>query len=386
MVAPTLRNRRVTVRGTTRELASPWRHVDLVLLGAVLVITAVSLLMIYSATRNQQAATSLGGGYYLKRQAIYVGVGLVVMAIVALIDYRSLPDMAPAIYVVTLLVLLFVVSPLGTTKRGSQAWFQLGSFQLEPSEFAKAAMIVCLSAFIARHRADLDGRRLATILGLIALPLVLIYRQPDFGTAMVFGGILLALLLVGGAQARHLGALLLLGVLAAGAVLQLGVLKQYQVARLSAFLDPKTNTQGSAYNLHQSQISIAAGGVSGKGVFQGSQTNLSFVPEQHTDFIFTAVGEQLGFVGAVLLLGLFAVVVWRTWRSAVVSRDRFGTLICVGVMAMIVFQVFENVGMTMGITPVAGIPLPLMSYGGSSTVASFICVGLVLNVHMRRFA
>ncbi len=386
MVAPTLRGPRVTSRGTTRELASPWRHVDLVLLGAVVVISAVSLLMIYSATRNQQAATSLGGSYYLKRQAIFVGVGLVVMAIVALIDYRSLPDVAPAIYVITLFVLFLVVSPLGATKRGSQAWFQLGGFQLEPSEFAKAAMIVCLSAFIARHRSDLDGRRLATILGLIALPLVLIYRQPDFGTAMVFGGIVLALLLVGGAKPRHLAALLLLGVLAAGAVLQLGVLKQYQVARLSAFLDPKGDSQGSSYNLRQSQTAIAAGRLSGKGMFQGSQTNLSFVPEQHTDFIFTAVGEQLGFIGAVVLLCLFAIVVWRTWRSAVVSRDRFGTLICVGVMAMIVFQVFENVGMTMGITPVAGIPLPFMSYGGSSTVASFACIGLVLNVHMRRFA
>jgi len=357
-----------------------------VLLGSVLVISVLSLVMIYSATRNQQAASSLGGGYYLKRQAIYVGVGLVVMAIVALVDYRSLPEMAPFLYVMTLLVLFLVVSPLGATKRGSQAWFQLGNFQLEPSEFAKVAMIVCLSAFIARHRTELDGRRLGTVLGLVALPLVLIYRQPDFGTAMVFGGILLALLLVGGARPRHLAALVLLGALAAGAALQVGVLKQYQVDRLSAFLDPQGDSQRSTYNLRQSQIAIAAGGVSGKGVFAGSQTNLSFVPEQHTDFIFTAVAEELGFVGAVLLLGLFAIVVWRTWRSAVVSRDRFGTLVCVGVLAMIVFQVFENVGMTMGITPIAGIPLPFMSYGGSSTVASFICIGLVLNVHMRRFA
>jgi rod shape determining protein RodA len=386
MVAPTLRGARPASRGTTRELASPWRHVDLVLVGAVLAITAVSLVMIYSATRNQQAASALGGGYYLKRQAIYVGVGLLAMTVVALIDYRSLPDMAPALYVLTLFVLFLVVSPLGATKRGSQAWFQLGSFQLEPSEFAKAAMIVCLSAFIARHRSELDGRRLATLLLLTAVPLVLIYRQPDFGTAMVFCGILLALLLVGGARPRHLAALVLLGALAAGAVFQLGVLKQYQVDRLSAFLDPQGDSQRSTYNLRQSQIAIAAGRLSGKGVFKGSQTNLSFVPEQHTDFIFTAVAEELGFVGAVLLLGLFAIVVWRTWRSAVVSRDRFGTLLCVGVLAMIVFQVFENVGMTMGITPIAGIPLPLMSYGGSSTVASFVCIGLVLNVHMRRFA
>jgi len=351
----------------------------------VLVISALSLLMIYSATRNEQASSAFGGSYYLKRQAAYIGVGIAVMIVVLLIDYRSLPDLAPALYVLTLIMLFLVVSPLGATKRGTQAWFQLGSFQLEPSEFAKAAMIVCLSAYIARHRSDLDGRRVAVVLVLIAVPLVLIYRQPDFGTAMVFIGILLALLLVGGAKPRHLAALLLLGVLAAGTVIQLGVLKEYQVDRLSAFLDPAGDSQRTTYNLRQSQIAIAAGGVAGRGVFEGSQTNLSFVPEQHTDFIFTAVAEELGFIGAVTLMGLFAIVVWRTWRSAVLSRDRFGTLVCVGILAMFVFQVFENVGMTMGITPIAGIPLPLMSYGGSSTVATFIAVGLVLNVHMRRF-
>jgi len=384
MVAPTLRGSR-PVRGTTRELAAPWRHVDFVLVGAVVLISCLSLLMIYSATRNQQAATELGGTYYLKRQAAYLAIGLVVMAVVALVDYRSLPALAPFLYAATIIVLLLVVSPLGATKRGSQAWFQLGNFQLEPSEFAKGAMIVVLSAYIAQHRSDLDGRRLATLLGLIAVPLLLIYRQPDFGTAMVFIGILLALLLVGGAKPRHLAALLLLGVLAAGTVIQLGVLKEYQVDRLSAFLDPAGDSQRTTYNLRQSQIAIAAGGVAGRGVFEGSQTNLSFVPEQHTDFIFTAVAEELGFIGAVTLMGLFAIVVWRTWRSAVLSRDRFGTLVCVGILAMFVFQVFENVGMTMGITPIAGIPLPLMSYGGSSTVATFIAVGLVLNVHMRRF-
>ena len=386
MIAPTLRGARPASRGTTRQLASPWRHVDLVLLGAVLAISAISLIMIYSATRNQQAASSLGGTYYLKRQAIYVGIGLAVMAVVAFVDYRSLPEVAPVIYVITLLVLLLVVSPLGATKRGSQAWFQLGNFQLEPSEFAKPAMIVCLSAFITRHRSDLDGRRLATFLGLIALPLILIYRQPDFGTAMVFGSILLSLLLVGGARPRHLAALVLLGVLAGGAIIQLGVLKQYQVDRLSAFLDPQGDSQRSTYNLRQSQIAIAAGGVAGRGLFQGTQTNLSFVPEQHTDFIFTAVGEELGFLGAVSLLGLFGVVTWRLWRAAVLARDQFGRLLCVGVLAMLVFQIFENVGMTMGITPITGIPLPFMSYGGSTMITSCIAVGLVLNVHMRRFS
>ncbi len=374
-------------RRTPRNPAAPWRHVDVLLLAAVIGISALGLLMVYSATRHQQqTVASLSADYYLKRQALFVGIGIVIMAVVALIDYRSYQEAAPWLYVGTVLVLLLVLSPIGASKRGAQAWFQLGNFQLEPSEVAKLVLILCVSAYVASHRADLDLRRLLVLLAVVGVPMVLIYRQPDLGTDMVFGGIVVAMLLVGGAKARHMVVLVLVVGLAATAVLQLGVLKRYQVERLSAFLDPRGDTQRSAYNLRQSQIAIAAGGLSGRGVFQGSQTNLSFVPEQHTDFIFTAVAEELGFVGAASLLALFALVVWRTWRAAAVARDRFGSLLCVGVLAMIVFQVFENVGMTMGITPIAGIPLPFVSYGGSATLASFAAIGLVLNVHMRRFA
>jgi rod shape determining protein RodA len=215
--------------------------------------------------------------------------------------------------------------------------------------------------------------------------MVLIYRQPDLGTDLVFAGILIAMLLVGGARPRHLAVLGVIGVLGVVTIFQLGVLKRYQVDRLAAFLDPQGDVQRTTYNLRQSQIAIAAGGLTGRGLFQGSQTNLSFVPEQHTDFIFTAVGEELGFVGACTLLGLFGLVMWRTWRAAITAKDQFGMLVCVGVLAMLVFQVFENVGMTMGITPIAGIPLPLMSYGGSATVATFVALGLVVSVQMRRF-
>jgi len=386
MAVPTLRSPRAMPRSPARDLAAPWRHVDLLLVGGVAAITAMSLLMIYSATRNQQAVTALGGSHYLRRQALYVAIGVVVMVAVALVDYRSFQEVAPAIYVATVVVLLLVLSPLGSTERGSQAWFSFGSFQLEPSEFAKGALIICLSAYIATHRSDLDAGRVATVLVLVGVPLTLIYFQPDLGTGMIFVGIVLAMLLVGGARPRHLAVLALIGAVGIGAVFQLGVLKRYQVERLSAFLDPEGDTQRSTYNLRQSQIAIAAGGVSGRGVFQGSQTNLSFVPEQHTDFIFTAVAEELGFLGAATLLALFALVVWRTWRTAVLARDRFGSLLCVGVLAMLAVQIFENVGMTMGITPIAGIPLPFMSYGGSSTVAGFMVIGLVLNVHMRRFS
>jgi rod shape determining protein RodA len=297
-----------------------------------------------------------------------------------------LRDIAPFAFLGTVLLLVLVLSPLGSSTRGAQAWFQFGSFQFEPSEWAKLALIVCVAAYCATHRGDLDGRRLLAVIGLSAVPMALIYLQPDLGTDLVFGGILIGVLVVAGARPRHIAALVLIAIVGMVAVVQLGVLKQYQVDRLTAFANPTNDPQRSAYNQAQAKIAISSGGMLGKGLFKGTQTNLSFVPEQQTDFIFTVVGEELGFVGAFTLLALFAVVVWRTWRTATLARDLFGTLLCVGVLAMFVFQIFENVGMTMGIMPITGIPLPFMSYGGSSTVANFAAVGLVLNVHMRRFA
>ena len=372
--------------GARTSAASPWRHVDVTLIGAVLAIAALGMLMVYSATRNALEFNNLDSQYYLQRQAIFVAVGLCVMAAATVFDYRMFRDNAPLFYLATLGMLLLVLSPLGSNKKGTQAWFQLGPYQLQPSEFAKLTLVIAIAAFVGSIRGDLDGRRLLMVLGIAAAPIGLVYLQPDLGTALVSLAILLGMLLVAGAKAKHLAALVGLGVVAMVAVVQLGVLKQYQLDRLSAFLDPAGDTQRSTYNLAQSKTAIGSGGVSGKGLFQGTQTNLSYVPEQHTDFIFTAVGEQLGLIGSAALLSLFAIVVWRVWRSAALARDPSGTMICVGVLAMFTFQIFENVGMAMGIMPITGIPLPFMSYGGSSTLASFAAVGLVLNVHMRRFS
>ena len=373
--------------GTRSSAASPWRHVDVTLIGAVLAIASLGMLMVYSATRNALEFNNIDPQYYLQRQAIFVGVGLCVMVAATVFDYRTFRDRAPLLYVATLFMLLLVVSPLGSNKRGAQAWFQLGPYQLQPSEFAKITLIIAIAAFVGSARGnELDLRRFLTVLAIAGAPIGLVYLQPDLGTALVSLAVLLGMLLVGGARAKHLAALVGVGVLAMVAVVQLGVLKQYQLDRLSAFLDPAGDTQRSTYNLAQSKTAIGSGGVSGKGLFQGTQTNLSYVPEQHTDFIFTAVGEQLGLIGSAALLSLFAIVVWRTWRSAALARDPSGTMICVGVLAMFTFQIFENVGMAMGIMPITGIPLPFMSYGGSSTLASFAAIGLVLNVHMRRFS
>jgi len=369
-----------------RGATAAWRHVDLALLAATLSIAGMGVLMVYSATQSKLADAGLDPYMYLKRQAVWVVLGLIAMAVTVIVDYRVFRDLAPVLFGGTLLLLLAVLSPLGKSTRGAQAWFQFGSFQLEPSEWAKLALIVCVAAYCATHRGDLDSRRLVTVIALAFLPMALIYLQPDLGTALVFGAILIGVLVVAGARPRHIAVLCILAAVGMVAVVQLGVLKQYQLDRLTAFTDPSRNTAGSAYNLSQAKAAIGSGGLLGKGLFKGTQTNLSFVPEQQTDFIFTVVGEELGFVGAFTLLALFAVVVWRTWRTATLARDLFGTLLCMGVLAMFVFQIFENVGMTMGIMPITGIPLPFMSYGGSSTVASFAGVGLVLNVHMRRFA
>lgn len=369
-----------------RNPAAPWRHLDLTLVLATLSIGAVGVLMVYSATRQKQETAGLDPAFFLKRQAIFLLIGLVLMAGIALVDYRHIRDFVPIIYGGAVLLLLLVISPIGTSRRGTQAWFQIGGFQFQPSEVAKVALILALAAVCAAARGHLDTTALLTALGVAFAPMALIHLQPDLGTNMVFGAVVIAVVLVAGARPRHIAVLTLLGITALALVVELGMMQDYQRDRLTAFLDPQADTQRSSYNLRQSQIAIAAGGVAGRGLFQGSQTNLSFVPDQHTDFIFTAVGEELGLLGGATLLGLFGVMMWRIWRAAVLARDQFGRLVCVGVLAMMVFQIFENVGMTMGITPITGIPLPFMSYGGSAMITAFLGIGLVLNVHMRRFS
>jgi rod shape determining protein RodA len=323
-----------------------------------------------------------------------MAIGVLVMLAVAAVDYRRYRDWAPVIYGLSIIMLVAVYA-IGHKSRGAQAWFQIGSYQLEPSELVKIGMIIVLASYCAGAKGRVSARKLLVVLALSVVPFVLIYKQPDLGTALVLAAVLVAVVLIGGASGRML---VLLGViavaLAVGAV-HFGVLKSYQEARLDSFINSpnqpnaaelSTAADANQYNLAESKITIGDGGAFGKGIGKGPQTNLSYVPEQQTDFIFTAVGEQVGFVGSGLLLLLFAVVIWRTWRAATLARDLLGTLLCVGVLAMLTFQVFENIGMTMGIMPVAGIPLPLMSYGGSAVIATFAGIGLVLNVRVRRYS
>jgi rod shape determining protein RodA len=369
----------------SRLEASPLLHVDWILLGAALAITVLGLAMIYSTTHQRIPGDPY---YFVKRQGLFAVIGLVVMTAVLAIDYRRMRDYALLFYGGTVFLLVAVLAPVGSNVKGHQAWFQLpGGFTLQPSELAKFGIIVALAGYCNQYRGELDAWRLTTIVGLAAVPIGLVLLQPDLGTVMVLAVIIVALLAVAGVTGRQLIVLALLAVTGVYAVVGLGLLKQYQIDRLTVFIDPKSGTsQGTAYNQEQSKQTIAHGRITGEGFEQGSQTQGGFVPEQHTDFIFTSVGEELGFVGAAVLLALFAIVMWRTWRTARLARDFFGVLVCVGVLAMLAFQMFENIGMTVGIMPVTGIPLPFMSYGGSSLITTFACVGLVANVSMRRFS
>ncbi len=360
-------------------------RLDWVLIGAVLAIVFIGLLMIYSASRNLVAGDPT---YYVKRQLLALGLASIVGVALIRIDYRKLRDYSLLAYVAVVGMLFLVISPFGSSIKGHQAWFQLPfGFQLQPSELAKFGLVVALAGYVNEHRDDINPWRLTVIIGLALIPIMLVQLQGDLGTNLVLIFAVIGLLAVAGFPGRYLVVLTLLGATLVFAVISLGLLQKYQVDRLTTVFNSSGSSSqtSSAYNQTQSKETIASGRFSGDGLFKGPQTKLGFVPEQQTDFIFTAVGEELGFVGGATLLALFGIVMWRTWRTARLAADFYGTLVCTGILAIFAFQVFENIGMTMGIMPVAGIPLPFMSYGGSSLLTSVACIALVTNVYARRF-
>jgi rod shape determining protein RodA len=296
------------------------------------------------------------------------------------VDMDRLRRLVPLGYGLAVAGLAAVLSPLGTSANGTQGWFDLGPLRLQPAELAKPVLIAVLAAHCARARGRIGAGHLLGAL-LLAGPVVgLTLLQPDLGTAMVLVVVTSGILLSGGAAVRHLAVLGLAAALVSAGALAGGVLEPYQVQRLTGFLDQSADPQGAAWNLDQAKIAIGSGGVAGAGLFAGSQTALDYVPEAHTDFIFTVVAEELGLLGGASLLGLFSLVAWRIGRAAARAPTVFASLFCSGVLAMIGFQVFQNVGMTMGLMPITGIPLPLVSYGGSATVACLATVGVVANI------
>jgi rod shape determining protein RodA len=375
-----------------RELQSPVRFADYSLALTAILISLIGVAMNYSATWRILEFNGSDGATYAKRQALFVMAGAVAMILSAAFSYRSLRSLANSAYLLSLAALIGVLF-VGVERNGARAWFEVPGlpFQLQPSEFAKLTVILALAAFVATHESYLRLSTLVNAFLLIAVPLGLIYRQPDLGTMLVFVSIGMGMLLISGAQVKHIVITSLLGIIAIFLLLNLdafggpSLLRQTQENRLTAFLDPAYDPQGASYNLRQSEIAIGAGGVKGQGWLKGSQTNLNLVPEQKTDFIFTALGEEFGFLGCSILLLLYAYLLARIWWIARMSSDLFGSFICVGVLSMFAFQIFQNVGMTMGIMPITGIPLPFMSHGGSSTVMAFLSIGLVVNVGARRY-
>jgi rod shape determining protein RodA len=361
------------------------RRIDPVLAVASLLLTAVGLAMIYSATNKTLSTLRLDPGFYLKRQTVYLIVALVAAAIIAATDYRVLKAYAPLFYVACIGLLILVQSPLGSVAKGAQRSFQVAGFQFSPSLFTRLGLILMLAMYLSEIKGELDLRDVVRATLLAVVPMVLVFIQPDIGTSVILCAVLIALLLTSAAKARYLAVLALVGSMAIFGAFQLHIIKDYQISRLTSFIDPAADPLRAGYNKQQAEIAIGSGGWLGKGYLHGTQTNLDYVPEQHTDFIFTVVGEELGFLrGTLPVLLLFGVVLWRAFRTALLSRDPFGTYLAVGVFAMIAIQVFVNVGMTIGIMPITGIPLPFISYGGSALIADFIAIGLLQSVYMRR--
>jgi rod shape determining protein RodA len=389
MAAPTLSVGPVATPRRRTEI-HPLRHVDVVLVLTPVAITALGLLMIYSSTRTRLEGQDLSAYYYVQRQGIAFALGLVGMVLAMAVDYRRIRDLYALVYV-AMLPLLAGVLALGASRKGAQAWFDIGPLQFQPSEIAKVGVVVAIAGYCHHHRGDLDAWRVAVALVMAAVPIGLVLLQNDLGSAIVMSIAVAAILVVAGIRGIHLVVLALIAITAVGAAVSTGYFDGYRSDRLLSFArqsDTEVSPESSPaeYSLGQSKAAIGSGGVTGAGLFNGTQTRLSNVPEQHTDFIFSVVGEELGFVGGATLLVLYGLFAWRCYRIALTASDFFGTLVCVGVLAMFAFSVFESVGMTMGIMPITGIPLPFMSYGGSALIAAFVAVGLVANVHMRRFS
>ncbi len=349
--------------------------VDPILLVTSLALTAFGVFAVYVAGSDE-------GQTYALNQVLGFFVGLAGAVPLALADYRWLKRYLPLVYGLALVTLL-AVTIIGNSAKGAQRWIDIGPVQFQPSEFAKLIVVVVLAGYFSDNRLGEDKTFLKA-LGIIALPALLVFVQPDLGTTLVFGAVFFVMAFVGGAKLYQLGLLVASGVALSALALWFEFIEEYQVARLTAFLDPAAaGLTEEGYQVFQSKIAIGSGGLTGKGLEAVTLANLGFLPEDHTDFIFSALAERVGFVGGLLLLSLFFVLVWRMLHVATIARDRFGVLIAVGVATIFLFHVFVNVGMTMGIMPVTGIPLPFISYGRSNLVVSVICLGLLQGIAVR---
>jgi rod shape determining protein RodA len=372
-----------SVRGF-RDAAGPrFIRMDVLLLLATIGLIGFSIYTISTATRGDVPGDPW---FYVYRQSAYAGIGIALMLLVSRFDYSRAREWKAGLYVgmIGIIVLVFA---LGTASRGSRRAIELGYFEVQTSELGKVLLILTLAAFLVDRTRRLGERETTSRIVLLALlPAMLVIAQPDLGSGLVYLAILMAILFVGGTKWTHFAAL---GALAAAAVVValvaapavgVEVLKPYQLDRLTAFVNPAENPGDEGYQQAQSLVAIGAGGKTGRGD-EASQTKLDFLPEHHTDFIFAVVGEEFGFMGAALVLSLFALLIWRCLRILTMSKNLYGTLVAGGITAMLMFQIFVNVGMTIGIMPITGVTLPLMSYGGSSVIVTFLALGLMQSIH-----
>ena len=371
-----------------RKRQSIFEGFDAVLTAALALLLIIGTLLVYAATRDWYARNGLDPQYYLKRHVINIAIGIALAYGTTVIDYRLLRAYTPIFWGLAVLGLIIVLIPgLGSSVNGARAWISLpGGFQIQPAELAKIAIIIGMSMLLSERSHDSNqpsSRDVLQALVIAGIPVLLIIIQPDMGTAFIISASVITIVAVSGAPSRWVVGLLVLAILMATVATQTGVISEYQLKRLQTFVDPTADTQGAGYQLRQARITVGSGGLLGTGLFNGPQTNGRFVPEQQTDFIFTVAGEELGFLGSGVIIFLYLLILMRAFAIARRTSDPFGRLVVTGVMAWFAFQIFENIGMTLGLMPMTGVPLPFISYGGSSMFATLIGFGLLQNVHAR---
>ena len=371
-----------------RSRGSIFAGFDPILTSAVAALLVIGTLLVYAATRNWYAANNLDPEYYLKRHVLNILIGLVLAWGTTIIDYRLLRAYTPIFWGAGVIGLIIVLIPgLGLEVNGAQAWIGLpGGFQIQPAELAKISIIVGMSLILSERTHDSNEpttRDVLQALLVAGIPVLFILLQPDMGTVFIISASVVTIIAISGAPSRWVVGLILVAVLGAFGATKTGVINSYQVNRLQSFVNPNADTLGTGYQLRQARITVGSGGFLGTGLFDGPQTNGRFVPEQQTDFIFTVAGEQLGFVGSAGILLLYLIILMRAFSIARRANDPYGRLVATGITAWFAFQVFENIGMTLGLMPMTGVPLPFLSYGGSSMFATLIGFGLLQNVHAR---
>jgi len=368
------------------EVGAYLRHLDYLLIAAVGGVIAYGLWVLTAVTRNDVPGDA---SYFVSRQEVYIAVGAVLAAVVTAISPDIYRRYAQGLYALAVALLLLVLV-VGDDVRGSKRWIEFGSFRFQPSEIGKVLLILFLAAFVAnRVRSDTPWKTVWGAVGLASLPMILVFKEPDFGSTLIYGSALLAVLVFGGVPWKHLASLAVVTALIALSVLWflpsagMDVLDTYQKDRLIGFVHPDVDPSGTTYNVNQSITAVGSGGIDGRGVAGASQTNMNYLPEHNTDFIFSSLAEQRGFVGAALLLLLYAFIAWRGIKIVAIAPNLYTSAVAGAIVFSFLFQIFVNVGMTIGIAPVTGIPLPFVSFGGSSMITTMLMIGILESIYVR---